>query len=119
MNNHRLELSANRLRRAGLRLIQAAALALMVTLAMPARAADTRAVKTRVTPVYPEIAKRIRVSGMVQLTVTVDAQGKVTDVQPLSGNRVLSAAAEEAVRNWRFEPGPSASTVVVTVNFVP
>jgi TonB family protein len=119
MSNHRFELRHKRLRRAGLRLMQAAVLALLVTLAMPARATDTRAVKTRVSPVYPEIAKRIRVSGLVQLTVTVDAQGKVTNVQPLSGNRVLSAAAEEAVRNWRFEPGPSASTVVVAVTFAP
>jgi TonB family protein len=99
--------------------MQAAMLALLVTLAMPARATDTRAIKVRTTPIYPEIAKRIRVSGMVRLTVTVDAQGKVTDVKPLSGNGVLSAAAEEAIRNWRFEPGPSASTVIVAVNFAP
>ena len=111
------ELPPNRLQRAGAWLMQAAALALMVALTMPARAADTRAIKLRTAPHYPEIAKRMRVSGLVRLTVTVDAEGSVTDVKPLSGNGLLSAAAEEAVRTWRFEPGPSASTVEVTVNF--
>jgi TonB family protein len=110
-------LHPNWLRRAGLRLAQAAALALVVALAMPARAADGRAVKTRVPPAYPEIAKRMRISGMVRLAVTVDPEGKVTDVKPLSGNTMLSIAASEAVRKWRFEPGPGESTEEVALNF--
>lgn len=117
MNNNRFEFTSNRLRHAGARLMQAAALALMVTLAMPAHAADARAVKSRTPPVYPEIARRMKVTGEVKIMVTVDAEGKVTDVQPLSGNRILSAAAEEAVRKWRFDPGPGISTVEVAVNF--
>ena len=59
----------------------------------------------------------MRVSGAVRLTVTVDAGGKVIDVQAISGNSVLSYAAEEAVRKWRFEPGDGNTTVEVTVNF--
>ena len=117
MNNNHFEPLLNRLRRAGARLMQATALALMVTLAMPARAADERAVKTRVPPVYPEIARRMRITGQVKLSVTVDAQGKVTDVQPLSGNHTLSTAADDAVRKWRFEAGNGIATVEVMVNF--
>jgi TonB family protein len=117
MNNNRFEIRPNWMRRAGLRLIQAAALALMVVLAVPSRAADDRAIKSRVAPNYPEIAKRMKVTGEVKLTVTVDASGKVIDVKPLSGNHILSEAAEEAVRKWKFEPGSGASTVEVAVNF--
>ena len=116
MNNKSFVLHPNWLRRAGLRLAQAAALALVVALAMPARAADGRAVKTRVPPAYPEIAKRMRISGIVRLAVTVDPEGKVTDVKPLSGNTMLSTAAAEAVRRWRFEPG-SESTEEIALNF--
>jgi TonB family protein len=97
--------------------MQAAALALMMALAMPARAADERAVKSKTSPNYPEIAKRMRISGAVRLSVTVDADGKVTGVQPLSGNGVLSTAAEESVRRWRFASGPGTSTLEVVVNF--
>jgi len=96
---------------------QAAVLVLAVVLALPARAADARAVKTRIAPVYPEIAKRMRIAGEVQLEVTVDPEGKVTGVKRVSGNGVLSTAAEEAVRKWRFEPGPETSTVDLTLNF--
>jgi TonB family protein len=117
MNKNRFELPSNRLRRAGARLMQAAALALLVALTMPARAADARAVKSRVSPVYPVIAKRMNITSVVKLSATVDAEGNVTDVKEISGNRALSQAAEEAVRKWRFESGAGASTVEVSVNF--
>jgi TonB family protein len=117
MNNNHFEFRPSQLRRAGVRLMQAAVLALVVALAMPARAADERAVKTKVAPTYPEIAKRMRVSGVVRLAVTVDSEGKVTGVKPISGNGMLSVAAEDAVRRWRFEPGAGASTVEVSLGF--
>ena len=89
----------------GVRLLQAAALAVIVALALPARAGDDRAVKSRVSPVYPEIARRMRICGEVRLEATVDAQGKVKDVKPVSGNHMLEVAAEDAVRQWKFAPG--------------
>jgi len=108
---------SNVLRRTGVRVIQSAVMALAVALALPAGAADNRAVKTRVAPVYPEIAKRMKIVGEVRLEVTVDAEGKVTDVKRVSGNGMLSNAADDAVRKWRFESGPGASTVEVMLNF--
>jgi len=104
-------------RRTAVRLIQSAVLALAVALALPACAADNRAVKTRIAPAYPEIAKRMRIVGEVRLEVTVDADGKVTDVKKVSGNSMLSSAAEDAVRKWKFESGSGASTVEVMLNF--
>lgn len=104
-------------RRAGKRLFQAAALALLIAMALPARAADDRAVKQRVPPIYPEIAKRMKIGGEVKLQATVDATGKVTDVKTISGNHMLSLAAEDAVRKWKFEPGANDSHVDVAINF--
>jgi TonB family protein len=100
------------------RLIQGTALALAVAfvLPMPARA-DDRAVKSRVAPVYPEIARRMRITGAVVLEVTVDAEGKVSDVRTVSGNHALGPAAEDAVRKWKFAPGAGVSTLQVEVNF--
>jgi TonB family protein len=102
---------------AGGRLVKVAALALAVAMAVPSGAVENRSIKTRVAPVYPEIAKRMKISGEVRLEVTVDPEGKVTDVKKLSGNTMLSAAAEDAVRKWRFEPGVDTATVEVTLNF--
>lgn len=103
--------------RAVVRFLQAAAFALPLILALPLQAGEDRAVKSRVPPVYPEIAKRMHVSGEVKLEATVDAQGKVKDVKAVSGNRILEGAAEDAVRLWKFAPGNGDATVEVTVNF--
>lgn len=98
----------------------AAKVLLLLVLVLPAAsggAADDRAVKLRVPPVYPELAKRMKISGEVKVEATVDAEGKVTDVKTVSGNRALQNAAENAVRKWKFAPGDGVSLVVVTVNF--
>lgn len=105
------------LRLAPVRLFQAAALALVVMLAIPAVAADDRPVKTRVSPIYPEVARRMKVSGMVTVEATVDAAGKVEGAKTIAGNRLLAPAAEDAVLKWKFEPGSSTSKVNVYVNF--
>jgi TonB family protein len=105
------------LRRAAVKLFQGAALALILAMVLPARAADDRAVKSRVAPVYPEMAKRLKIDGVVKVAATVDAQGKVMDVKPISGNRMLEAAATDAVKQWRFVPGTGDATVNVEINF--
>jgi TonB family protein len=101
----------------GIRMLQAAALALILAMVLPARAADERVVKTRVAPVYPEIAKRMRISGAVKMEATVDADGSVKDVKTVSGNHMLAVAAEDAVRHWKFVTGSGNSIVNLEVNF--
>jgi len=101
----------------GLRWGKAVVLALIMAVALPAGATNERAVKTKVPPVYPELAKRMKITGIVKVEATVDADGKVTAVKTLSGNSSLQNAAEEAVRNWKFVPGDGNATVDVDVNF--
>lgn len=98
-------------------LLKGTTLLFLAAFALPGRAADERAVKSKVAPVYPEIAKRMRVTGVVKIEATVDADGKVTDVKTMTGNRVLAGAAEDAVRKWKFVTGPKESVVDVDVNF--
>ena len=107
----------NRTRRPLRNVFQIAALALVATMSLPAHAAEERAIKSRVAPVYPELAKRMRISGIVKVEATVDQDGKVTAVKTMSGNHVLSPAAEQAVSRWKFVPATDASTVDVEVKF--
>lgn len=104
-------------RRVTARLLQTVALALVVMLVTPGAAAEDRAVRSRVAPIYPEIAKRMRVSGAVDIEATVDPSGNVSDAKALDGNRLLAPAAEDAVRKWKFESGPGTTKVKVEVNF--
>lgn len=105
------------LRQVVVRLFQAAALALVMTMAMPARAADDRAVKTRVAPIYPEIARRMRIAGTVNVEATVAPDGTVSNAKAIGGNKILAPAAEDAVRKWKFVAGAAVSKVTVEVDF--
>jgi periplasmic protein TonB len=76
----------------------------------------------RVAPVYPGLAARARVQGIVVLEAQVDAHGVVTDVRVLRPVALLDEAAVTAVRQWRYQPLllnglPTAFVMVVTVNF--
>jgi TonB family protein len=55
-------------------------------------------------PTYPSIARSQGVQGRVRLEVTVSKDGKVELVRVLQGHPLLSAAAEEAVKQWRYSP---------------
>ncbi len=99
-------------------LLRAAVVVLGVLLALPGRAAEERAIKLRVAPVYPELAKRMKITGIVKIEATVDAGGKVTDVKTINGNHALSTAAEDAVRKWKFASGDGEAKVDVEVSFV-
>jgi TonB family protein len=98
-------------------MVQAAVVVAAVSFALPGSAADQRAVKSKVPPVYPELAKRMRIEGTVKIEATVDAAGKVTDVKTLNGSRALSGAAEEAVRKWKFAVGDGEAKAEVEVTF--
>ena len=101
----------------GARFLQAAALVSVMAFAVTIGAAEERAVKSRVAPVYPELAKRMKIMGVVKVEATVDMEGKVTDVKALSGSQTLVPAAEDAVRKWRFAPGDGTAKVTVDINF--
>lgn len=79
--------------------------------------AEERAVKSRVAPIYPEVAKRLKIAGEVVVKATVEPDGRVSDVKTVAGSRMLSMAAEDAVRKWKFVAAPSVSIVDVSVNF--
>jgi TonB family protein len=116
VDQDRIRVASNRFGRCGVRLWQAAVLALIVAMALPCRAED-RAVKSRVPPVYPEMAKRLRITGEVKIIITIDANGNVTEAKPASGNNVLAQAAMDAIKRWKYEAGDGFTTLVVTINF--
>ena len=76
----------------------------------------------RVNPVYPPQARTMRMSGVVKVEVTVDENGKVTEVQNTNGPGLLQRSAVEAVKKWQFKPfmrngQPTKATGFVNFNF--
>jgi TonB family protein len=78
-----------------------------------------RKIKTRVAPVYPELARRMNITGVVKVMITVTASGTVKDAKLMGGHPVLATAALDAVKKWRFETGPQESTGIVEFRFDP
>ena len=76
-----------------------------------------RAIVTRTPPVYPELAHRMHVGGKVVLMVTVQPDGTVSDTKVESGHALLTTAAQDAVKKWRFAPGSEVSEAEVEINF--
>ena len=73
---------------------------------------------------YPALAKREKISGTVRCEVNIDDKGLVTKVKALSGHPVLTAAAEDSIRRWKYTPAkldgkPVQSSTIVEVNFKP
>ncbi len=68
----------------------------------------------RVNPVYPDLARRAHIAGLVVLNAVIRPDGKVGAVQVVSGNPLLARAAVEAVRQWRYEPARVDGTAVET-----
>jgi TonB family protein len=76
----------------------------------------------RVQPTYPPTALRMRVEGAVQLMATISKTGDITAVKVLSGEPLLTRAATDAVKQWKYKPyllngEPVEIQTQITVNF--
>ena len=80
-------------------------------------ASTPRAIVSRVAPAYPELARRMHVSGKVVLLVTIQPDGKVSATKVESGHALLAPAAQDAVSRWRFAPNSESSESEIEVNF--
>jgi protein TonB len=84
---------------------------------------DTRQALTRpVRPEYPLLARQMKVQGAVVLSVFIDKDGSIENLQVDSGPAILADAARSAVKQWRFKPYlqngvPVATQARVTVDF--
>ena len=78
-----------------------------------------RKVVERVAHVYPEIARRSHLGGVVNVVALVARDGKVKSAKPVGGSPVFIQAALEAVRQWHFETAAADSTENVQIVFDP
>jgi len=80
---------------------------------------QVRKVVRKVTPVYPDLAKQHKISGVVKLRATIAPNGSVRLIEATGGNPVLLKAAQDAVGNWKFAPGPDETWEVIELRFEP
>jgi TonB family protein len=71
---------------------------------------------------YPLLAQHMNVQGSVVLQAIIGADGSIQNLHVLSGPAILTSAAQQAVREWRFKPvvengQPVETKAKITVNF--
>jgi TonB family protein len=79
-------------------------------------------VNTRVQPVYPADAKSVQ--GAVVMRAIISKTGDVRSLDILSGPQVLSLAALNAAKQWKYRPyllngNPIEVETQITINFTP
>lgn len=76
-----------------------------------------RKARTKVSPAYPELARRMNVSGKVKIEVVIAPDGHVKSTRVIGGHPLLVQACQDAVKEWKFAAGPEESTQVVEFEF--
>jgi len=76
----------------------------------------------KVQPVYPPLARQARIQGQVLLQAEISKDGTIENLHVISGHPMLTSAAIEAVKQWRYKPyllngEPVAVETQVVVNF--
>ena len=78
-----------------------------------------RKVKVKTSPVYPEIARHMNVAGKVKIEVIITPDGKVRSTRVVGGHPLLVQACQDAVKEWKFFPGPEETVQTVEFDFRP
>jgi TonB family protein len=76
-----------------------------------------RKVKTKTAAVYPDLAKRMNVQGKVKIEVVITPDGRVKRTRVVGGHPLLVQVCQDAVKEWKFVPGPDETTQVVECEF--
>jgi protein TonB len=76
----------------------------------------------KIQPTYPPLAKSARIQGQVVLQAVIGKDGSIQGLKAVSGHPMLTPAAIDAVRQWRYKPyflngEPVEVDTQITVNF--
>jgi TonB family protein len=90
---------------------------------VPENVLQNRAI-TKIKPEYPPTAKKMKVTGRVEVEITISEVGLVIEATAISGHLALRSAAVEAARKWVFKPAmlngaPIRVKSVLTFVFAP
>ena len=82
-----------------------------------ARGQEVRKAISNPAPVYPQVAKRMQLEGVVKIDVVVGPDGKIKESKVIGGHPVLVDAAMTALRDWTYEKANSETKTQVEFKF--
>src|ERR1700687_3448733 len=76
-----------------------------------------RKIKSKTTPVYPELARRMNVTGKVKIEVVISPDGRVKSTRVVGGHPLLVQTCQDAVKEWKFLSAAEETTPIVEFEF--
>lgn len=55
-------------------------------------------------PIYPPLARQARIQGVVRFTAIIGKDGKIQNLQLITGHPLLVQSAHDAVKQWVYQP---------------
>ncbi len=87
--------------------------------AQQVRVAGKRKVLTQVKAVYPPLARKMNLAGIVKLVAVVAPDGTVVRTEVLGGSPVLVQSAADAIAKSKWQVGTQETKEVIEVKFEP
>lgn len=87
--------------------------------AMGQSSESSRKIILKSDPHYPELARPMRLQGLVKLSVLVAPSGSVKSIEVLGGSPLLVQASEDAVSKWKWAPAVHETAEQVIFKFQP
>jgi TonB family protein len=92
----------------------------VATVASAQEAAEAdRKIVTKVIPDYPNIARAMHIQGSVRIDVLIEPNGKAKSFDAKGGHPVLVQSAEDALRQWKWEPTSRETHQLIELRFTP
>jgi TonB family protein len=82
-------------------------------------AQESRKVLLNPVPVYPETAKKFRLSGVVKVQIVIAPDGHIKETKIIGGHPLLVSSVEETLKYWKYGPASSETTAQLEFNFHP
>ena len=96
-----------------------AAVISLVSLCGQAQESGKRRLLDHAAPAYPALARKMALDGVVKVDALVSPDGTVKSVDVKGGSPVLTQAAVDAVRQWKWQPASRETHEIVEVKFTP
>ena len=102
------------------RILGGALLAMTLSLgAVKLQAQEGRKVLSNPAPTYPEVARRLRLTGVVKVQVVIGTDGRIKEKNVIGGHPILVSAVEDTLKNWKYAPASGETTTQLEFNFRP
>jgi TonB family protein len=79
--------------------------------------ADARKPVANPDPEYPEIARRMNITGVVKVEIVIAEDGSIKSMKVLGGHPLLVDAVQKALKKWKYAPAGSETTMQLDFKF--